>query len=191
MIEDNVASRLKTFIESKGLTYSQFADSCGIPRPSLSQLLTGRNKKINDNMVRQIHTVFPDLSVVWLLFGEGNMYIPSQEEKFGSDSSLASEGDIFDSDLFMLDDEHENPSKKIVFSGNESSALKNSKENGLNRGQNMALKAEYKDEKLAAKVKELTTKIDFLNKNPRKVVQITVYYDDSTFETFIPGSPLK
>lgn len=191
MIEDNVASRLKTFIESKGLTYSQFADSCGIPRPSLSQLLTGRNKKINDNMVRQIHTVFPDLSVVWLLFGEGNMYIPSQEEKFGSDSSLAPEGDIFDSDLFMLDDEHENPSKKIVFSGNESPALKNSKENGLNRGQNMALKAEYKDEKLAAKVKELTTKIDFLNKNPRKVVQITVYYDDSTFETFIPGSPLK
>lgn len=23
-------------------------------------------------------------------------------------------------------------------------------------------------------------------KNPRKVIQITVYYDDSTFETFVP-----
>lgn len=45
MEEYNVAIRLKGFIESQGLTNSQFADRCGIPRPSLSQLLTGRNKK--------------------------------------------------------------------------------------------------------------------------------------------------
>ncbi|GFI58835.1 hypothetical protein IMSAG025_02299 [Muribaculaceae bacterium] len=29
--------------------------------------------------------------------------------------------------------------------------------------------------------------IEKMRKNPRKVVQITVYYDDSTFETFYPG----
>ena len=46
MDTDNVAIRLKGFIQSQGLTNSQFADNCGIPRPSLSQLLGGRNKKI-------------------------------------------------------------------------------------------------------------------------------------------------
>lgn len=29
--------------------------------------------------------------------------------------------------------------------------------------------------------------IENLQKNPRKVTQITVYYDDSTFETFFPA----
>lgn len=188
MSEQNVASRLKTFIESQGLTYSQFADSCGIPRPSLSQLLTGRNKKINDMMVGQIHSAYPDLSVVWLLFGEGDMLNSLAYRPADYSAGSATDGEIFDSDMFSLDDGVSNTSKKIIFSGNDAAASKNSKENGLNNASNVGLKSDYKDEKLAAKIKELTTKIEFLTKNPRKVKQITVYYDDFTFETFIPES---
>lgn len=186
MSEQNVASRLKTFIESQGLTYSQFADSCGIPRPSLSQLLTGRNKKINDTMVGQIHSVFPDLSVVWLLFGEGEMLNSTSYQPSGFSSTDGNEDGIFDSDMFTVDDGTKNAAKKIIFSGNETSPSKNSKEIGLNAPHNTSLSPDYKDEKLSARIKELTSKLDFLTKNPRKVKQITVYYDDSTFETFIP-----
>ena len=75
-MEDNVAIRLKGFMDEMDLTNSQFADKCGIPRPTLSQLLTGRNKKISDVLVGQIHNAFPRLSVLWLLFGEGDMFIP-------------------------------------------------------------------------------------------------------------------
>ena len=73
MDNDNVAIRLKGFIDSEGLSHSQFADKCGIPKPSLSQLLSGRNKKVSDVIIGQIHRAFPDLSVLWLLFGEGGM----------------------------------------------------------------------------------------------------------------------
>ena len=38
-----------------------------------------------------------------------------------------------------------------------------------------------------AKNAELMREIEKMRKNPRKVIQITVYYDDSTFETFYPG----
>lgn len=69
----DIVSRLKEFISYLQLTNSQFADSCHIPRPSLSQLLNGRNKKVSDEIVAKIHDAFPQLSVLWLLFGEGQM----------------------------------------------------------------------------------------------------------------------
>ena len=40
----DIISRLKTYLNSMNISNSQFADTCGIPRPTLSQLLNGRNK---------------------------------------------------------------------------------------------------------------------------------------------------
>ncbi|MBR6014346.1 MAG: helix-turn-helix domain-containing protein, partial [Selenomonadaceae bacterium] len=42
----DIVSRLKMFLEQAGISNSQFADTCDIPRPTLSQLLNGRNKKV-------------------------------------------------------------------------------------------------------------------------------------------------
>lgn len=36
------------------------------------------------------------------------------------------------------------------------------------------------------KIMDLQRQIENMKQNPRKVIQITIYYDDSTFETFIP-----
>ena len=96
MNEDNVAIRLKGFIEQSGLTYSQFADKCGIPRPSLSQIISGRNKKISDVIVGQIHQAFPELSVLWLLFGEGSMIAKSEpcEDTVHNDVEITNENSL-------------------------------------------------------------------------------------------------
>ncbi|MDE7154197.1 MAG: helix-turn-helix domain-containing protein [Muribaculaceae bacterium] len=69
----DIISRLKTYLNSMNISNSQFADTCGIPRPTLSQLLNGRNKKISDEIISKIHDTYPSLSVLWLLFGEGQM----------------------------------------------------------------------------------------------------------------------
>ncbi len=69
----DIPSRIKLFLDSTGIQNSQFADTCGIPRPSLSQLLNGRNKKVSDEVIGKIHDAYPNLSVLWLLFGEGDM----------------------------------------------------------------------------------------------------------------------
>lgn len=182
MIDTNVAERLKVFIESMGLSSSQFADACGIPRPSLSQLLTGRNKKMSDVMVGQIHNMYPDLSVVWLLFGEGPMLISNSTFEKNPDN----ESNQVNSGLFSLDSIEPSDSKKIFFSTGGQDWNKNSKENALNGDNNSGKTADIHLEKLQNKVKELQSQIEILRKNPRKAVQITVYYDDSTFETFFP-----
>lgn len=66
-------TRLRYFMDSAGITISQFADTCGIPRPTMSQLMNGRNKRISDEVINKIHTGYPELSILWLMFGEGEM----------------------------------------------------------------------------------------------------------------------
>ena len=69
----DLVNRLKFFMESNDIAISQFADTCHIPRPTMSQILNGRNKKVSDELISKIHAAFPELSVLWLMFGEGDM----------------------------------------------------------------------------------------------------------------------
>lgn len=179
MEEENIAIRLKCFIQSQGLTNSQFADKCGIARPSLSQLLGGRNKKISDVLVGQIHNAYPELSVLWLMFGEGSMLVPEGPAGRSDSSSCPEIGrnGIFDDDSGL-----ENPDFNIT-SRQDSSQ---SNLTALNTRQKSAKVLENQANDLEIKNAELTMQIEKMRKNPRKVTQITVYYDDSTFETFYP-----
>lgn len=69
----NIVDRLKIYMEHTGLPISQFADAALIPRPTLSQILSGRNKKISNEVLEKLHDAFPSLNVAWLLFGDGEM----------------------------------------------------------------------------------------------------------------------
>lgn len=68
-----VLDRLIQFIDSTGLSSTQFADKTGIPRPSLSQMLHGRNKSVNNQVLAKLNATFPELNILWLLFGRGDM----------------------------------------------------------------------------------------------------------------------
>ena len=70
----DIISRIKSFMEARGLTSSQLADTCDIPRPTMSQILNGRSKKISNDLIARLHTHFPYLSIMWLMFGEGDMF---------------------------------------------------------------------------------------------------------------------
>lgn len=71
----DIVTRIKYYMNSQNIGSSQFADACDIPRPTLSQILNGRNKKISDEIIRKIHQAYPDLSMLWLMFGEGEMLV--------------------------------------------------------------------------------------------------------------------
>ena len=70
-------------MDQAGISSSQFADTCEIPRPTLSQLLNGRNKKVSNEVIGKIHRAYPSLNVMWLLFGDGEMLM------HGSDNTAA------------------------------------------------------------------------------------------------------
>ncbi len=66
----DIIARLNEFVSQHKLSPSQFADLLGIPRPSASQILSGRNKKISNEFLGKLHQAFPDLDLMWLMFGE-------------------------------------------------------------------------------------------------------------------------
>ncbi|MCM1293927.1 MAG: helix-turn-helix domain-containing protein [Bacteroides sp.] len=77
----NIADRIKEFLNLQKIAVTQFADNCDVPRPTMSQLINGRNKKVSDELIRKIHQAYPDLSVIWLMFGEGPMMAVSQDSQ--------------------------------------------------------------------------------------------------------------
>lgn len=227
MEDQNVAIRLKGFIDSQGLTHSQFSDRCGIPRPSLSQIISGRNKKVSDVIVSQIHKAFPQLSILWLLFGEGSMLNslensrPSNQSEENiqfsenSESSANSDPDVQAAPIYddaMFDDVSiftdsasagEMPafrnsgsqtgsgnvnsgSVKPESASNRTGDSKFSNVNALNTTAKALQVAKQQLVEAENKIVELQLQIEKMSKNPRKVSHITVYYDDSTFETFAP-----
>lgn len=215
MEEDNVAIRLKGLIQALGVTNSQFADKCGIPRPSLSQLLGGRNKKISDVIVGQIHQAYPEVNILWLLFGEGPMMnivnngciqpeagssgVSAQnlqqdnlelqpgtinfqnseiagEGGYGASSKIGQDGGM---DLNLYNQGGEIPGNRSNVQNYGNVRTLNKQNNQFNPSAKQVVDAD-------ARVVGLMKQIEQMKKNPRKVSQITIYYDDSTFETFYP-----
>lgn len=164
MEDSPVAVRLKEIISTLGVTDSQFADRCSISRPTLSLLLSGKNKKISDVMLTQIHEAFPEISILWLLFGEG--------EKFKKENK--DENNLFS--------DNENQKFPHSYSDSEEQLnLVNVKqlESIIQEVINKSFKSSEEN------IENIVLKISQPEKL-RKANKITVYYDDSTFETFIP-----
>lgn len=104
----DLSSRLRQFMEYMNIPVTKFADSCLIPRPSMTQLLKGRNKKVSDEVITKIHQAYPQLSVMWLLFGEGDMMIGANIE-----TSEAQKGRFYGD---LLDNSVDNKIDESLFS---------------------------------------------------------------------------
>ena len=62
----NLSAKIELLIQAKKLSASQFADTLGIPRSSISHILSGRNKPSLD-VVQKILIAFPEIPAEELL----------------------------------------------------------------------------------------------------------------------------
>ncbi|MCC2546317.1 helix-turn-helix domain-containing protein [Hymenobacter sp. BT175] len=67
-----MVERIREILQARQLTPTQFADTIGVARPIVSHILSGRNKPSLE-VVQKIIGAFPDLSLPWLLNGQGTM----------------------------------------------------------------------------------------------------------------------
>lgn len=173
-----IIERLCKFIEYSELTNSQFADKAGIPRPSLSQMLHGRNKSLNNQVMAKLNEAFPELNIVWLLFGSGNMLLNSN----------------------IKSSERQNPSKTAVESS-EPAYKQNITDDesdfseGLFATQSESVKPEMpKSEPVISTVLNSSSGIAAAKQvisncdNSKKIASIIVLFSDGSFETFVPPS---
>ena len=65
-------SRIKRFMEHKGLTSSELADTIGVQRSNVTHVLHGRNKPSFPFISKLLET-YPEINAKWLIMGEGQM----------------------------------------------------------------------------------------------------------------------
>ena len=66
-------SRLQQFLSAENISQSQFADTIGVARASVSHILAGRNRPGFD-FIERMAKHFPSLNLEWLITGKGRMY---------------------------------------------------------------------------------------------------------------------
>ena len=175
----DIVSRLKKFLEHAGISNSQFADTCVIPRPTLSQLLNGRNKKVSDEVIAKIHRAYPSLNIMWLLFGDGEMIMSSGDSNQEGDNLSASTS----TSESMVD---EMGQRAISFDDDDNSTgyrpvAKSTQRMATPTTVNEAIKSIMRSS-TAGRVPRGAASPD-----ARRVVNIMVFYSDGRFEEFGPS----
>lgn len=159
----SIVSRIKAFLSENGIPNSIFADKCDIPRPSVSQLLNGRNKKVSDDVLTKIHIAYPQLSMMWLMFGEGEMCVNNGQNVTNGDVYIDAQVD-----------------ENLIF-------LNESNDDAIN--ENSSKNDNSVSEVLQSLSKNLVKKQDLsaVSNTEKTIVNVMVFYSDSSFDSFVPS----
>lgn len=91
--------RIYQLMKQQGMSQKQFANELCVGEATLSSIFTGRTRPTT-NIISNIHERFPEVSIPWLMFGEGDMYAGETV----SEHLLAASSDVTDAppaaDLF-------------------------------------------------------------------------------------------
>ncbi len=151
-------------METQHLSQQQFADMLNISPASLSSIFNDRTKPTL-NHVDAIQRSFPDVNLRWLLYGEGEMF----------------------------DSKHENSS--AITSNDSSASSRPSAPGGEMVIDFGPVTPTPQQQRTSSPVSQQSLKGDSMHdstgwKNTdirqRKIAEIRIFYDDQTWETFIP-----
>lgn len=142
------------------LAFSQFTK---ISTASLSGILNGRTKPTL-NTVEAIRNSFPNINIDWLMFGTGPMFVDGDATQPSSDTQKTSAGADAEPSLDFGNND----------GGRSESAMQGSVDD-----------SSYK-RVVSTPNKNIIPAVKYLDKPQRQITEIRVYFDDLTFETFVP-----
>lgn len=178
----DIVSRLKIFLQENGISNSLFADNCNIPRPTLSQLLNGRNKKVSDELIAKIHAAYPALNVMWLMFGDGDMFVPNANMPAAENQTQFADNAI-EFNAPNIDAKNATRQTTINFGGGDRSDYHEQSRPSGNVMHNSPI-ADVVPTMVRASKNGMQRQS--APGEERRVTSIMVYYSDGRFETFVP-----
>ena len=152
--------RIRQVMESQHMTQQVFADYIGLAPATLSSIFNGRTRPTL-NVVEALKKKIPNINTDWLMFGSGEMYQNTNDKNMPTPS--ASENRIFEQSP-MLDFEQNVSSNPQTFG---------------QMAQNSGIINKSRPDIVREDIK-------ILDKPQRKVIEIRVFYDDQTWDTFVP-----
>ena len=156
--------RIRQIMESQHMTQQVFAEFIGVGAATLSSIFNDRTRPTL-NIVEAIKRKIPNISTDWLMFGSGDMFLPDNNI-----SNSSNEGDFQSQDNRQM-----GYSPMLDFTDSPSPTP----QNAYSQPQNINSVKSTRPENERMEVK-------FIDKPQRKIVEIRVFYDDQTFDTFEP-----
>lgn len=178
--------RIKEVQEHYNLKQKQFALELGVAEATLSSVKTGRTAPSN-NLIQAIHNAYPAININWLMFGEGEMLLPlTPETAVGTIPSA----EALDRAAGVAPMTQAGIGQNVGFQPSEgpslfdAPAVVNSPKIGAKPANYSALPTELQ---LAEALSQLK-KANEVDRRVRKIKEIRVFFDDGTFEAFVPSN---
>lgn len=167
-------------MDDQHLTQQNFAQLLEISPAQLSGIYNGRTKPTL-NIVDAIHRKFPQVRIEWLLYGLPPMYVNEASSKNGEFVADAVNQSGAESLAFDFADEHDGGDASSAHSTlvNQQHSISKSPQNSLfdqaqMQGVNKTIKNIPQEN------------VKYIDIKQRKITEIRVFYDDQTWETFVP-----
>lgn len=154
--------RIRKIMDSQGMSQQAFASFIDMSPATLSSIFNGRTKPTL-NMVEAVKRKFPDISTDWLMFGKGDMYLSASSEDQNTSASVPNNHRVTD-DLDM--DASESTDRKPKDCDSECCHVA-----GFGTAVNESCQ----------------TVMKISDRPQRRIIEIKVYYDDHTYESFVPS----
>ena len=161
----DMKDRIRQLMETKNMTQQAFATFTGLSTATVCGILNERTKPTLAT-VEAINNKFPNINLDWLMFGKGPMFL--EENKEGDNSSTLQDGNAGGEQSLDFCGDNLQPD---LFSGtvqrNASVNTGTSNNQGAQRG-------------------GISANVVYKEKDSRKITEIRVFYDDQTWECFVP-----
>lgn len=155
-----------------GMTQQEFSAKLKVSPATISSIFSGRTRPTN-MQVMAIHKAFPEINTNWLMFGEGEMLVGGSPAQ--SSVSQFPEGE----ELELIP---ESPATRKAATA--SRPVRTPSPTGMTEYTRQALESTSAVSGMTSGAFVRDTKI--IDKPARKITEIRVFYDDGTFESFIP-----
>lgn len=165
----DIKDRIKQVMEDRHMNQQAFAEFIEQAPGTLSSIYTGRTRPTL-NILDSIKKKIPDISIEWLMYGNGDMYVShSQETASPSSTPLENKAPSPGS-----------PSEPMI-NFDSPTPLGHNPRISISSPHTFPGGAGYSHSETQRESQ------NFYEREPRKVTEIRVYYDDQTYETFVPA----
>lgn len=175
-------NRIRQIMDDKGMSQKTFASELCIAEATLSGIFNGRTRPTNQT-IQAIHERFPEVNISWLMFDEGEPYItPHAQESQDAKTSSEQIADDPESVLASHDPNNSGLQQSDLFANQE--AFAHARVSSTNAATTAQRGQGYGQAKASQTTPQLQIIEKYVDKPQRKIVEIRVFFDDGTYESF-------
>lgn len=186
-------SRISLLLKAKNITPAQLADDIGVQRSGISHILNGRNKPSLD-FIQRIIKKYPDISMNWLIFGDGPMMnpypsvqVPDQDDKPSIKPTIMElfSEEIKEDEIYDTPEEVNNKENGGYYANNKANNLS---QEAMPKTEQKIINSQKEEEKISdAPGKPEMPLYETRNWGKgKKISRIVIFYHDKTFTEYFP-----